>query len=145
MDEFQSLAAIVVTNPLFSAAVAAAIVVGGLGLLRRRAEAPTWAGVRLLHKQQFFIARQPDVDALLRSAGRQGKREFAEKQLADLRKRYPSGLRVGHLWWTWWQVLGLVGADLIAPPCTCSEDGLSSLMKGRIDLVPLDKLMKGWR
>jgi hypothetical protein len=143
MNEYQSLTSLVLTNPLFSAAIAAVIVIAGFR--RWRADAPLWASVKLLSKQQYLIARQPDVDALLRAAGTEGKRDLAERQLDELRKRYPSGLRVGHLWWTWWQVRGLVGGHVAAPPCTCHEDGLSSLTKGRLDMVPLDQLMKRWR
>lgn len=62
------------------------------------------------------------------------------ERLSTVRSRHAGILTVGHLWWTWWQVRGMVAANRPAPACT-PEAGLD---QSSLENIPLAVLMKKW-
>jgi hypothetical protein len=142
--EYQTVASLILTNPLFAGSVAAAIVFGGYRFLHWRANARFWSFLTLVREQQHLVARQHDIEALLSAAKNKGKADFAAAQIEQLRLRFSNELRLGHLWWTWWQVRGLVGARVPAPACTSPDDGLGSMSQHMSDELLLSDLMKKW-
>lgn len=142
--EYQTVVSLVLTNPLFAGLAAAAIVAAGFGFLRWRVDVPFWAYTQLIAKYQYRPATQSEVEGLLTAAERNGKRDFAAARLDDVRGRHSNAPRLGHLWWTWWQVRGLVGVHVPAPACTSRDNGLDIETKGRFDSLPLSDVMKRW-
>jgi hypothetical protein len=142
--EFQSFASVMLDSPLFSGLLAAAIVGAGYRFFRWRADVPFWASIELMSEKQFDLAAARDEEKLLAAAERLGKRDFATAKLVDARRPHGAELKLGHLWWTWWQVRGLVGGHVPAPACTSDADGLAAQTKGRLDDMEASDLMRKW-
>lgn len=142
--ETQSFASVVLTHPLFAAFVAAVMVHAGYSFFRWRADAAILAAGKIIVEEQYRVATQDEVQALLKAAERQGKHDFAEAKLDGIRRLHGDSLKFGHLWWTWWQVCGLVPAHVPAPACMRGKDGLERATKDGLDKTVASVLFKKW-
>ncbi|MEJ6002767.1 hypothetical protein [Paucibacter soli] len=145
IGNFDSLMAVLLNSPLFAGLVAASIALAGYRYLQVRRDAPMWASLDLLETEQFRVATPSEIEWFIAAAEREGKRPFATARLAEARSRNGGELRLGQLWWTWWQVRGLIGSNLPAPSCRSKGDGIEDEGSfAKIEGIPLSSLMKSW-
>lgn len=142
--EYESAFSVVLRNPLFLAITVAVVVFAGFRFVAWRAKEMFWKSAELVITTQFHIATQREVQSLMAAADRMGKRDFATAKLEELRRQQGDAVKLGQLWWTWWQLRGLVSGNTRAPSCNTRDDGLNEQSMAELNHLPVTELMKKW-
>lgn len=137
--EYQSLASIVITNPIFAGVVALAIVMAGSMYLRHRNDSAFWRTVGLLKDDQYRDATPTEISSLIAFARQRGKDQLVLTELAEIRRLHATGVKHGHMWFIVWRMRGVLPPHARPPACTREAGGLELFQD-----VPVDATRKGW-